>query len=226
MSPDSVSDASSAHRPVKLADCLYSRPSVWAITEPRVRRSVKVAVGGGVLPEYQRLRVVVPPVCRATKHRRLKGPLLMMTQEEYMDVLAMRRQGMSFVEIGEATGYHPATISKWVREGGPPPARTVADDGPGDRSGGGRTGSTSCSSGTPACWRRRCSRSSRRKASTGRIRRWRVGFVNSAVRGSGGPIRRRCRSRRRRARRPSSTSRTARRGRSESGSARCCGASG
>ena len=44
-----------------------------------------------------------------------------------MDVLAMRRQGMSFVEIGDATGYHPATISKWVREGGPPSARTVTD---------------------------------------------------------------------------------------------------
>jgi transposase len=51
----------------------------------------------------------------------------MMTQEEYMDVLAMRRQGMSFKEIGEATGYHPGTIAKWVRGGGPPPARTVAD---------------------------------------------------------------------------------------------------
>jgi transposase len=51
----------------------------------------------------------------------------MMTQEEYMDVLAMRRRGMSFKEIGDETGYHPATISKWVREGGPPPARTVAD---------------------------------------------------------------------------------------------------
>jgi len=49
----------------------------------------------------------------------------MMTQEEFMDVLAMRRQGMSFKEIGEALGYHPATISKWVRSGGPPPARTV-----------------------------------------------------------------------------------------------------
>ena len=45
-----------------------------------------------------------------------------------MDVLAMRRQGMSFKEIGDETGYHPATISKWVREGGPPPARTVADE--------------------------------------------------------------------------------------------------
>lgn len=42
-----------------------------------------------------------------------------------MDVLAMRRQGMSYVEIGDELGYHPATISKWVRDGGPPQARTV-----------------------------------------------------------------------------------------------------
>jgi hypothetical protein len=51
----------------------------------------------------------------------------MMSQEEFMDVLAMRRQGMSFVEIGDENGSHPATISKWLREGGPPPARTVAE---------------------------------------------------------------------------------------------------
>ena len=53
----------------------------------------------------------------------------MMTQEEFMDVLAMRRQGMSYVEIGEELGYHPATISKWVKDGGPPPARTVDEAG-------------------------------------------------------------------------------------------------
>lgn len=44
-----------------------------------------------------------------------------------MDVLAMRRQGMSFKEIGDELGYHPATISKWVKAGGPPSARTVED---------------------------------------------------------------------------------------------------
>lgn len=42
-----------------------------------------------------------------------------------MDVLAMKRQGMSFKEIGDELGYHPATIAKWVKAGGPPPARTV-----------------------------------------------------------------------------------------------------
>lgn len=42
-----------------------------------------------------------------------------------MDVLAMKRRGMSLKEIGDELGYHPATISKWVKAGGPPPARTV-----------------------------------------------------------------------------------------------------
>lgn len=42
-----------------------------------------------------------------------------------MDVLAMKRQGMSYVEIGDELGYHPATIAKWVKAGGPPPARSV-----------------------------------------------------------------------------------------------------
>ena len=45
-----------------------------------------------------------------------------------MDVLAMKRQGLSYVEIGEKLGYHPDTISKWVKAGGPPAARTVADE--------------------------------------------------------------------------------------------------
>ncbi len=44
-----------------------------------------------------------------------------------MDVLAMKRAGMTYAEIGTETGYHPATISKWCREGGPPPARTTAE---------------------------------------------------------------------------------------------------
>jgi transposase len=51
----------------------------------------------------------------------------MMTQEEFMDVLAMKRRGMSFKEIGEELGYHPATIAKWVKAGGPPAARTVVE---------------------------------------------------------------------------------------------------
>jgi transposase len=50
----------------------------------------------------------------------------MMTQEEYMDLLALRRQGNTISEIAEKLGYHPATISKWLKDGGPPAARTIA----------------------------------------------------------------------------------------------------
>ena len=46
----------------------------------------------------------------------------MMTQEEYMDVMAMKRQGLSINEIAEETGYHPTTIRTWLKAGGPPAA--------------------------------------------------------------------------------------------------------
>jgi len=49
----------------------------------------------------------------------------MLTQEEYMDVLGMRSQGWTIAEIARETNYHPATVSKWLKEGGPPPARTA-----------------------------------------------------------------------------------------------------
>lgn len=48
----------------------------------------------------------------------------MMTQEEFMDVMAMKRQGLSIKEIAEETGYHPSTISAWLRNGGPPVKRS------------------------------------------------------------------------------------------------------
>jgi transposase len=47
----------------------------------------------------------------------------MMTQEEYMDVMAMKRQGMSIKEIAAETGYHPKTVSTWLANGGPPTKR-------------------------------------------------------------------------------------------------------
>ncbi len=47
----------------------------------------------------------------------------MLTQEEYMDVLALRRQGLTITEIAAEIGYHPATISKWLAAGGPPGQR-------------------------------------------------------------------------------------------------------
>lgn len=52
----------------------------------------------------------------------------MLTQEEFMDVTAMRRQGLTITEIADELGYHPATISKWLRAGGPPAKRTSARD--------------------------------------------------------------------------------------------------
>jgi len=50
----------------------------------------------------------------------------MMTQEEFMDVMAMKRQGLTVKEIARETGYHPSTISSWLRNGGPPAKRSVA----------------------------------------------------------------------------------------------------
>jgi lambda repressor-like predicted transcriptional regulator len=51
----------------------------------------------------------------------------MMTQEEFMDVLAMRRQGWTITDIAAEVGRHPDTISSWLRAGGPPERRQVAD---------------------------------------------------------------------------------------------------
>ncbi len=50
----------------------------------------------------------------------------MMTQEEFMDVMAMKRQGLSITEIAAETGYHRATISSWLKNGGPPPRRRAS----------------------------------------------------------------------------------------------------
>lgn len=50
----------------------------------------------------------------------------MLSQEEYMDVQALKRQGWTIAEIAGELGYHPATISSWLRNGGPPAKRVVA----------------------------------------------------------------------------------------------------
>jgi transposase len=48
----------------------------------------------------------------------------MMSQEEYVnEVLNLRNQGWTISEIADKTKYHPATVSKWLKAGGPPPAR-------------------------------------------------------------------------------------------------------
>jgi len=50
----------------------------------------------------------------------------MLTQEEYVhDVLALKRQGWSIAEIARELDYHPATIAKWLKNGGPPEHRLV-----------------------------------------------------------------------------------------------------
>jgi hypothetical protein len=129
-----------------------------------------------------------------------------------MDVLAMKRAGMTFTEIGAQTGYHPATISKWCREGGPPAARTIDDEDRvvdplwADRL-------TALLVGNSSLLATSLFEIIRAEGFDGSYPRWRGGCASSAAHGSGGRMRRRCRSRPRRARKPSSTSRTARRGR-------------
>jgi transposase len=47
----------------------------------------------------------------------------MLTQEEYMDVVALRRQGWTIGQIADAVDHHPATVSSWLKKGGPPARR-------------------------------------------------------------------------------------------------------
>jgi transposase len=56
----------------------------------------------------------------------LEGAISMMTQEEFMDVKALRGAGWTIRQIADHLGYHPATVSGWLRAGGPPPARCRA----------------------------------------------------------------------------------------------------
>jgi transposase len=51
----------------------------------------------------------------------------MMTQEEFMDVVALRRQGWTITDIAAEVGRHPDTVAKWLKAGGPPERRQVAD---------------------------------------------------------------------------------------------------
>jgi transposase len=51
----------------------------------------------------------------------------MLTQEEYVHrVLELKRQGFTVTEIAAEVGYHPATVSKWLKQGGPPASRRVS----------------------------------------------------------------------------------------------------
>jgi hypothetical protein len=52
----------------------------------------------------------------------------MMTQEEFMDVQVLRSAGWTIRQIAEHVGYHPATVSAWLKAGGPPPKRVTPVD--------------------------------------------------------------------------------------------------
>jgi len=52
----------------------------------------------------------------------------MLNEEEFVRVHDLKNQGWSIVEIATELGYHPATISKWLRSDGPPQPRRAADD--------------------------------------------------------------------------------------------------
>ncbi|HYN51501.1 MAG TPA: helix-turn-helix domain-containing protein, partial [Thermoleophilaceae bacterium] len=58
----------------------------------------------------------------------LEGAIWMMTQEEWMDVKALHAAGWTMAQIAEHVGYHPATVSGWLRQGGPPDRRSVPID--------------------------------------------------------------------------------------------------
>lgn len=47
----------------------------------------------------------------------------MLTQEEYMDIVALRRQGWTIDQIARSVNKHPATVSSWLKKGGPPARR-------------------------------------------------------------------------------------------------------
>jgi transposase len=51
----------------------------------------------------------------------------MMTKLEYERVVALRSQGLAITEIARQLGYHPATITKWIRAGGPPDGRSRSE---------------------------------------------------------------------------------------------------
>jgi transposase len=59
----------------------------------------------------------------------LEGAIPMMTQEEFMNVQTLHAAGWTIRQIAEHVGYHPATVSGWLKDGGPPPTRRppVAD---------------------------------------------------------------------------------------------------
>ena len=52
----------------------------------------------------------------------------MMNQEEYVDLHALKNEGWTNKEIAEELGFHPATVAKWLKAGGPPGRVEVPDE--------------------------------------------------------------------------------------------------
>lgn len=44
-----------------------------------------------------------------------------------MDVVALHRQGWTIGQLAEAVDHHPATVSSWLKKGGPPPQRRAPE---------------------------------------------------------------------------------------------------
>lgn len=44
----------------------------------------------------------------------------MLNQEEYVRLHELKNEGWTNREIAEELGYHPATVAKWLNQGGPP----------------------------------------------------------------------------------------------------------
>ena len=57
----------------------------------------------------------------------------MMTQEEFMDVMAMKRQGLTIIEIAEETGYHPEHHQQLAARTAARPSADVLEAPAGDR---------------------------------------------------------------------------------------------
>lgn len=53
-----------------------------------------------------------------------------MNQEQYMDVHALKNEGWTSREIAEELGFHPATVAKWLKAGGPSERVAAAGEGP------------------------------------------------------------------------------------------------
>ncbi len=78
----------------------------------------------------------------------------MMTQEEYMDVKALRAAGWTIAQTAEHVGYHPGDAPSRLKSGGHRPDATAATSSWSSTSGGSHA-SPGCWSATPSCRLRR-----------------------------------------------------------------------